>query len=155
LRGGEQALLVMSRGSYRHVPEDFTPASSPSRLLLVQNGRAIELHDMDFDNGALLDSLAIAPMDDLQAHIFRIKPHAAYNPAQPAQLRLNANLRRNHLVESQLVLERPFEPDPALFEIYQPGAAATTAPVWLRLWQERWWQLALLGGALLLLSLIF
>lgn len=155
LRDGEQALLVMSRGSYRHVPEDFTPASSPSRLLLVQNGQAIELHDMDFDNGNLLGSLAITPTDDLQAHIFRIKTHAAYNPAQPAQLRLNVNLQRNHLVESQLVLEHPFEPDPALFEIHQPSVADKPAPVWLRLWQERWWQLALLGSALLLVSLVF
>lgn len=155
LRDGEQAILVMSRGSYRHVPEDFTPASSPSRLVLVQNDQAIELHDLDFDNGTLLNQLTMVPADDLQAHIFRIKSHAAYNPAQPAALQLNVHLRRNHLVESQLVLEHPFEPDPALFEIHQPNAASKPAPVWLRLWQERWWQLALLGAALLLLSVVF
>ncbi len=155
LRDGEQAILVMSRGSYRHVPEDFTPASSPSRLVLVQNDQAIELHDLDFDNGTLLNQLTMVPADDLQAHIFRIKSHAAYNPAQPAALQLNVHLRRNHLVESQLALEHPFEPDPALFELHQPNAASKPPPVWLRLWQERWWQLALLGAALLLLSLVF
>lgn len=155
LRDGEQAILVMSRGNYRHVPEDFTPASSPSRLVLVQNDQAIELHDLDFDNGTLLDQLAMIPADDLQAHIFRIKSHAAYNPAQPAALQLNVHLRRNHLVESQLALEHPFEPDPALFELHQPSVASKPPPVWLRLWQERWWQLALLGAALLLLSLVF
>src|SRR5690606_40162606 len=47
-----------------------------------------------------------------------------------------------------------FEPDPALFKIH-PLSAAKPVPVWLRLWQERWWQLALLGSALLLLSLVF
>lgn len=154
LREGEQTLLILSRGAYPHVPRDFIPASAPSRVVLVQNGQAIELHDLDFDNGALLDTLA-TPLQDVQAHIFRIKTHAAYNPAQPAQLQLNVNLQRNHLVESQLVLEHPFEPDPALFDIHQPEASATPAPVWLRMWQERWWQVALLGAALVLLSLIF
>ena len=154
LQPGEQALLVLSSGLYRHVPVDFTPATAPSRLLLMQNDQAIELYDMHFNNGEMLEMLA-TPLQEVEAHIFRIKPHAAFNPAQPAALQLNVSLRRNHLVESQTHFSRAFQLDQQLFDIQQAVVAAEPVPIWLRMWQERWWQIALLVGSLILLSGVF
>jgi NosR/NirI family nitrous oxide reductase transcriptional regulator len=154
LQPGEQALLVLSSGLYRHVPVDFTPATAPSRLLLMQNDQAIELYDMHFNNGEMLEMLA-TPLQEVEAHIFRIKPHAAFNPAQPAALQLNVSLRRNHLVESHSHFSRAFQLDQQLFDIQQAVVAAEPVPIWLRMWQERWWQIALLVGALILLSGVF
>ncbi|WP_172150202.1 NosR/NirI family protein [Pseudomonas tumuqii] len=154
LQPGEQALLVLSSGLYRHVPADFTPATAASRLVLVQNGQAIELYDMHFNNGEVLATLA-TPLQEVDAHIFRIKPHAAFNPAQPAALQLNVSLRRNHLVESNSHFSRAFQLDQQLFDIQQAVAPAEPVPIWLRMWLERWWQIALLVGALILLSGVF
>ncbi|SFP67835.1 NosR/NirI family protein [Pseudomonas borbori] len=154
LQSGEQALLVLSSGLYRHVPADFTPATAPSRLLLMQNDQAIELYDMHFNNGEVLEMLA-TPLRNVDAHIFRIKSHAAFNPAQPAALQLNVSLRRNHLVESHSHFSRAFQLDQQLFDIQQAVAPAEPVPIWLRMWQERWWQIALLVGALILLSGVF
>lgn len=154
LKPGEQALLVMSGGLYRHVPADFTPATATSRLVLMQNGQAIELYDMHFNSGEVLDRLA-TPLTDVAAHIFRIKPHAAFNPAQPAALQLNVSLRRNHLVESHGHFSRAFQLDQRLFDIQAAVAQAEPVPIWLRMWQERWGQVALLVGALILLSGVF
>lgn len=154
LQPGEQALLVLSSGLYRHVPADFTPATAASRLVLMQNDQAIELYDMHFNNGEVLAMLA-TPLQEMDAHIFRIKTHAAFNPAQPAALQLNVSLRRNHLVESNSHFTRAFQLDQQLFDIQQAVAPVEPVPIWLRMWQERWWQIALLVGSLILLSGVF
>ncbi|MDX1726142.1 MAG: 4Fe-4S binding protein [Pseudomonas sp.] len=154
LQPGEQALLVLSSGLYRHVPADFTPATATSRLVLMQNEQAIELYDMNFNNGEVQAMLA-TPLQEVDAHIFRIKTHAAFNPAQPAALQLNVSLRRNHLVASNSHFTRAFQLDEQLFDIQQAVAPVEPVPIWLRMWQERWWQIALLVGSLILLSGVF
>ncbi|MHB0763710.1 4Fe-4S binding protein [Stutzerimonas sp. NM35] len=154
LKPGEQALLVMSSGMYPHVPDDFVPATAPSRIVLMQNEHAIELHDMNFNNGAVLDALD-SPISDGEAHIFRIKSHAAFNPAQASGLRLIAQLRRNHLVETKVDFTRDFQLDAQLFDIQEAKAEARPVPIWLRIWQERWWQVGLLGLSLMVLSGVF
>lgn len=154
LKPNEQALLVMSSGIYRHVPDDFMPATTPSRLVLMQNDHAIELHDMNFNNGAVLAMLNV-PIDADEAHVFRIKAHNAFNPAEPAGLRLNVRLPRNHLVETHTQFTRDFQLAPKLFDVQQAQVVAEPVPVWLRMWQERWWQVGVLGLSLLLLTGVF
>lgn len=154
LNANEQAVLVVSSGMYRHVPDDFVPATAPDRLVLVQHDHAIELHDMNFNNGAVMELLN-APLEGFEANVFRIKTHNAFNPAEPASLRLNINLRRNHLVQSSTQLSRDFQVDAGLFDIEQPQAVMEPAPIWLRMWQERWWQIGLLGASLILLTCVF
>lgn len=154
LKPDEQALLVLSSGMYRHVPEDFIAATAPDRLVLTQSGHTIDLHDMNFNNGAVMDLIG-APLEGFVANVFRIKAHNAFNPAEAAGLRLNVKLRRNHLVEDTAQLDRPFQLDPELFNIEPAQQAVEPVPVWLRMWQERWWQIGLLGASLLLLSGVF
>lgn len=154
LRDNEQALLVVSRGRYHHVPDDFTPASAPARLVLVQNGHPIELHDMNVAN-ELIPALPGMDPDELSAHIFRIKPHAGFNPAAEATLQLNVTLQRNHLVSSATSVSVPLAVDLNLFELKEPPPPARPVPMWLRMWQERWWQVTLLLAALGLLTYVF
>tara|TARA_R110002051_G_scaffold95821_1_gene165833 strand:- start:7276 stop:9384 length:2109 start_codon:yes stop_codon:yes gene_type:complete len=154
LKANEQALLVISDGLYRHVPDDFTPATAPSRLVLMQNNKAIELHDMNYNNGAVLEVLN-TPLRDAVAHIFRIKPHAGFNPAEPADLQLNVSLKRNPLVEDNALFTQALTLDPALFDIQPPPAVAKPKPIWLRMWQERGWQVGITLLALVLLTGVF
>ena len=154
LMPGEQALLVLSSGMYRHVPDDFVPATAPSRLVLMQGDHPIDLQDMNFNNGAV-QSVLNAPVDADEAHIFRIKAHNAFNPAAAAGLRLNVTLQRNHLVGTTTQFTRDFQLDPALFDLHEAEVVAEPAPIWLRMWQERWWQIGVLGLALLALTGVF
>ena len=151
---GEQALLVLSSGMYRHVPDDFVPATAPSRLVLMQGDHPIDLQDMNFNNGAV-QSVLNAPVDSTEAHIFRIKTHNAFNPAAPAGLRLNVTLQRNPLMGSSAHFIRDFRLDPDLFDIHEAEAVAEPVPIWLRMWQERWWRIGVLGLALLVLTGVF
>lgn len=150
----EQALLVLSSGLYPHVPGDFVPATAPSRLVLMQNEHPIDLQDMNFNNGAVMD-LVDAPVEPTEAHIFRIKAHNAFNPAEPAGLRLNVKLQRNHLVETNTQFTQAFQLDPALFDIQEAKPVAKPVPIWLHMWHERWWQVGLVGLALLILTGVF
>lgn len=154
LKNGEQAVLVMSSGMYPHVPEDFVPATAPSRLVLMQNGHAIELHDMNFNNGAVHDAVN-SPITEGEANIFRIKSHAAFNPADKTDIRLVAQLRRNHLVETKVNFDQDFPLDPELFDIMEPVVEAKPVPVWMRIWQERWWQVGVLVLSLLVVTGVF
>ncbi|MEH6493039.1 4Fe-4S binding protein [Halopseudomonas sp.] len=154
LASNEQALLVMSRGSYTHIPADFIPATTASRINLLQHNKAIELHDMNFNNGAVLEQIN-TPEADLQATIFRIKTHAAFNPLEPAELQLNVSLRRNPLIEQQTAFTTPLTLDAKLFALQTPVAAAKPTPVWLRMWQDRAWQVVLLVVSLIMLCVVF
>lgn len=154
LASNEQALLVMSRGSYTHVPADFIPATTASRINLLQHNKAIELHDMNFNSGAVLEQIN-TPEADLQATIFRIKTHAAFNPLEPAELQLNVSLRRNPLIEQKTAFTTALALDAALFELQAPVITANPSPVWLRMWQDRAWQVALLMASLTVLCVVF
>ncbi|MEL0168097.1 MAG: 4Fe-4S binding protein [Pseudomonadaceae bacterium] len=154
LLSGEQALLVLSRGQYPHVPDDFIPATAPSRINLLQHGKAIELHDMNFNNGILLPLLT-APAGDWQANIFRIKTHAAFNPVDPAALQLNVTLRRNPLSEQLSHFEQPLTLEPDLFELQAVSAAAAPTPIWLQMWQQRAWLIVVLLLSLGLVTALF
>lgn len=154
LMPGEQALLVLSSGMYRHVPDDFVPATVPSRIVLMQGDHPIDLQDMNFNNGAV-QSMLNAPVEATEAHVFRIKAHNAFNPVAPADLRLNVTLQRNHLVGTTAQFSRALQLDPTLFDVHEAQAVAEPVPVWLRMWQERWWQIGVLGLALLVLTGVF
>jgi len=45
--------------------------------------------------------------------------------------------------------------DPALFDIQPPAAMAQATPIWLRMWQERAWQVGITLLALVLLTGVF
>lgn len=75
--------------SHHGLAPGLSTAAASRRLVLLQNGQAIERYDINFNNGEVLDRLATP-----------LKTHAAFNPAQSAALRLNMKLRRNHLLES-------------------------------------------------------
>lgn len=154
LKDNEQAILVISEGIYRHVPDDFVPASSPSRLVLVQNDKVIELHDMNYNNGEVLQLLESSTGQGT-AHVFRIKPHAGFNPAEPATLQLNVSLKPNPLTESHAVFSHALNLDPSLFNVAEPAPVIKPIPIWLRMWQDRVWQIAVTLLALILLTGVF
>lgn len=64
-------------------------------------------------------------------------------------------LPRNHLVETHTQFTRDFQLAPELFDVQQAQVVAEPVPVWLRMWQERWWQVGVLGLSLLLLTGVF
>ncbi|CAN0588789.1 unnamed protein product, partial [Ectocarpus sp. 12 AP-2014] len=121
-----------------------------------QNNLAVELRDLN-----LLDqNLTIeAPgMPALGVHtLFRIGGNAGFNPGAEATLQFNIELARNHLIVDRASFDLPVRFDGDMFETVAvaPNPEDTRAPVWVGLWQERWWQIALLVLGLTTLTVFF
>lgn len=156
LDDGAQVLAVLSRGAFPHVPGDFVPGSAPDRLGLTQNNLAVEIRDLNLlDQNLALHAAGMPAFD--AANLFRVGGNAGYNPGADASLKLNVELARNHLMVDRASLDIPVRFNPELFEAVavEPNPEDNRPPVWIGLWQERWWQIALLVLGLAVLTVFF
>ncbi len=153
LKPGEQAFMVMSEGLYPHAPENYKPGTVPDRIALQQNKLAIELRDLNALGEDI--KLSAAGMPDLEnAHLFRVKGHSGFDPGSETFLKLNVDLKRNHLIRDQVDFSSSYQLPEKLFEIVEIEEEVKI-PLWLRLWQDRIPQIVILLASLILLSYIF
>lgn len=151
-----QILVVMSGGRFPHVAADFVPGSSPDRIGLIQNNLAVEMRDLNLLDQNL--NIRATGMPDLDAQtLFRIGGHAGFNPGAEATLKLNIELARNHLMADRTTIDVPVSFNGDLFETVAvaPNREDARAPIWVGLWQERWWQISLLVLGLTILTIVF
>ncbi|KAA1174244.1 4Fe-4S binding protein [Marinobacter salinexigens] len=151
-----QVLAVMSRGAYPHLGPDFVPASTPDRLGMVQNNLSVEMRDLNmFDTGIRLQARGMPAFD--RQSLFRVGGNAGYNPGAPAEMKLTVELARNHLLVDKTTLEVPVAFAGELFETVDvsPGPGSRQQPIWVSLWQQRWWQISLLVAGLTILTVFF
>jgi len=152
----DQVLLVASRGVFPHVGADFTPGSSPDRIGLFQNNLAVEMRDLNWLDQNL--SLEAAGSPEFNAvNLFRVGGNAGFNPGAESTLKLHVELARNHLISDTATFSLPVAFNGELFETVEVTASPESArePVWVGLWKERWWQIALLVAGLSALTLFF
>ena len=151
-----QILAVMSRGAFSHLSEDFVPASTPDRLGLVQNNLSVALRDLNMFGQVIRFRADGMPAFDRET-LFRIGGNAGFNPGAEATLKLNVKLAQNPLVVDRTTLDIPRAFNDELFETVNvaPLPEQTRQPVWVGLWQERWWQIALLVLGLTALTVFF
>lgn len=151
-----KVMLVLSRGRYPHVGDNFVPGSTPDRFGLSQNQLSVEMRDLNWlENG---QSFAAAGMPEMTAvNLFRVGGNAGFNPGAESTLTLNAVLARNHLVVDTARFELPVAFPEELFETVDIAAGPTQhrAPMWIGLWKERWWQITLLVLSLTVLTIFF
>jgi NosR/NirI family nitrous oxide reductase transcriptional regulator len=151
-----KVMLVMSQGKYPHIGADFVPGSTPDRFGLSQNQLSVEMRDLNWlETG---QGLAAAGMPKMTAiNLFRVGGNAGFNPGAESTLTLNAVLARNHLVVDTARFELPVAFPEELFEAVDiaVGPEQSRAPMWIGLWKERWWQIALLVLSLTVLTIFF
>ena len=151
-----QILAVMSRGLYPHLPDDFTPGSSPDRLGLQQNSLSLDIRDINvFDQNIQINADGIPEF--ARTTLFRVGGNAGFNPGAEATLKLGVTLRKNHLVADSTELEIPMAFAQELFEAVEvtPRPEDNRQPVWIGLWKERWLTISLLVLSLTLLTVFF
>ena len=153
---GAQILAVMSRGLYPHLPDDFTPGSSPERLGLQQNNLSLDTRDINvFDQNIHLNANGMPDM--AKATLFRVGGNAGFNPGAKSTLKLSVTLRKNHLVADRTELDIPVVFAEDLFETVEvaPRPEDSRQPVWIGLWQERWLTISILVLSLTVLTVFF
>ena len=145
LEPGDHALLVMSKGRYPLVADDFVRGTVPDRLTLTQQKLPLELRDLDLDT-----ALNLPPdLADAQWRVFRVIAPAGLDPALPLDFELQVTRTKGQfmpeIVRKGMLLTARL-PD-GYFQV-----ADSDSKTWRLSWTSRWWELMLLVSALALLA---
>lgn len=146
LEPGQHALWVASTGRDRLLDDSFVPGTAPPKLSLTQGGYPAEMRDLVFEHPAPPG----APEFN-SSGVFRVYAASNLDPAQTMQLTLT--LTRAKGVMLPRITNKSVSVDytlPDRFFVYPPRPL----PEWLLAWQGRWPDLALIGAALVLLSVV-
>lgn len=149
---GEHLILVASNGPFPYVEEDFRPGTVPTRIGMSQNELPVDIRNIDFLDGSGFQ-MGEGPYLEF-AHIFRIKAQAGFDPALPMTMQMNLDLNRNHLMRDQASFSNSYQLPEQLFEKVEI-IEVVPDPLWLRIWKDRWVDIAIMLAALGLLTWIF
>ena len=141
---GDHALLVAYGGRYGVIGEDFVAGTPPDRLLLKQNGLAIEMRDLDLDLKTTEPALRGKTL-----RVFRIIGQSGLDLAHPLDLALVVKRARGIIYPERI--NREFSSQlrlPARFYV----APVSNDKTWVAIWRERWPELALLAAGLAVLA---
>jgi NosR/NirI family transcriptional regulator, nitrous oxide reductase regulator len=127
LKNGMHSLLVVSRGPYSFIGDDFVIAGGLNRLVLKQGESEIELKDFVYDHG-----LKLPPgFDRSNAKVVQIAGYAGLDPARPLELRYR--VKRNYGTFNRQGFEGLY---PFTYNI--PKAFVIPAPVPEPAWKNAW-----------------
>lgn len=141
---GDHALLVVYEGRYGVIGNDFVAGTAPDRLLLKQNGLAIEMRDLDLDL-----KIAEPALRGKSLRVFRIIAQSGLDLAHPLELSLVVRRAKGIVYPERFHREFPVRLTlPERF--YDAPAAADKA--WAASWRQRWPDLALLAAGLAVLT---
>ena len=147
LEKGDHAILVMWGGRFSITPEDFIPGTSPERLTLKQGGLPIEMRDLDID----LHLADGTPVNPEYIKVFRIIGQTGLDLSKPLNFSLNTKREKGMVYPEIFRQSFPFQLDvPERFYDVPAGDNKT----WVSIWQQRAGELAILGTALLILTVL-
>lgn len=168
LEPGEHAIAVMANGEYSFKGSGYVRGGIFDRIQVQQDNQAISFRDLDYHR--LSDVYAAGMPDFREMAIFIVRPGYAFNPADTWQLELLVR-RQTGPLDSVFTsftgayrlpdrfVERPAPPPPARAET-PPAQAAAVAddedmePIWVTVWRERVFSIAVLAAGLTALTLI-
>jgi transcriptional regulator of nitric oxide reductase len=141
---GDHALLIMAKGRYALMGEDFVRGTVPDRVSLNQQKLPIEIRDMD------LDAVLNVPPDlaDAQWLVVRVIAPAGLDPAQPLDYELHVT-RSKGMVYPELI-RKSFTITSQLSDDYVE-LPSSDQKTWHSIWLDRWVELAVLLAALAVL----
>jgi NosR/NirI family nitrous oxide reductase transcriptional regulator len=141
---GDHALLILSKGRYPLMGEDFVRGTVPDRFSLNQQNLPLEIRDLDLDV-----ALNLPPdLVDAQWLAVRVIAPAGLDPAQPLDYQLHV-MRSKGIVYPELV-RKSFTVTAQLPEDYVE-LANSDQKTWHSIWFDRWMELLVLIGGLAVL----
>jgi NosR/NirI family transcriptional regulator, nitrous oxide reductase regulator len=143
---GQNVWWFASAGRHAFLDPGFVRGTAPQRLGLAQDGAPLELRDFDLDPKPPAGS---PPLN--AALVLRTAPMAGIDPVRPHHFELTL-IREKGLIRPE-VARRSVGLDYAAPEALFTRPPAPL-PEWLLAWQERWRELAVIGTALALLTLV-
>ncbi len=149
LEPGDHAIMMISTGRYGVVGDDFTRGAVPDRLALKQGALPIEIRDLDLDVDLDVTLPHRPGMNPASLKIFRVISQSGLDPSQPLDFYLHVTRNKGIVYPEKISRDVRFALTlPAAFYV----AAEPDNKTWHSIWQQRWWEIAVLVGALLMLS---
>jgi NosR/NirI family transcriptional regulator, nitrous oxide reductase regulator len=146
LEPGQHAWWVASAGRDAFIDESFTRGTVPARLAFSQAGGPVELRDLDLSPRP---PAGAPPLN--AALVLRVPPMSGIDPASPVRFELTITRARGSMLpvitQRNVVLD--YQAPQAFFS--RPPAPL---PDWLLAWKDRAPELAIIGVALVLLSIV-
>ena len=163
LKPGEQALLVLGRGSYSFKGSGYVRGGIFDRIQMIQGDNSVRFFDKQQRRlGALAtdDSPSFVELD-----LFRIPADSDFNPAEPFRLQLLVQ-RAVGAVEKTFITfdlnyklpKRFVKPLPAVTSVVlddASGEAAAKSKLWKRIWRDKTVEIGVLAAMLLVLTGVF
>ena len=152
---GEHALMVLNRGNYAFVSEEFIPQTVPSRLSATQASLPVDMRDVDFYS-YFNPRFALEIPDYNEIKVFRIKSQSGFELNKELTLSLAVTYNQSFLSKNQHNFSFASTLPEILFldktPLVQPEKAQ---PLWLKLWLQRSNEIIILCLYLIALTLVF
>jgi transcriptional regulator of nitric oxide reductase len=148
LEPGDHALLVMSKGRYSIIGDDFIRGTTPDRIALKQDRLPIEMRDLNLDLALKEDQGAGLGMESVT--VFRIISQAGLDPSRPLDFVLPMTRYKGIVYPEKISQDFPFS--------FSLPARFYTVPErdnksWTGIWHDRRGEIAILLTGLAILSL--
>jgi NosR/NirI family transcriptional regulator, nitrous oxide reductase regulator len=149
LEPGDHAIMMVSKGRYGVVGDDFTRGAVPDRLALKQGALPIEIRDLDLDVNLAAQAGIQPGINPDSLKIFRVISQSGLDPSQPLEFFLHVTRSKGIVYPEKISRDFRFALTlPAQFYV----AAERDNKSWHGIWRQRWWEITLLAAALLVLS---
>ncbi|RJX75616.1 4Fe-4S binding protein [Vibrio sinensis] len=155
MKPGEHALVLLNRGQYSFISDDFIPQTISSRLSASQDDFPVEIRDIDFYSfSEPTFNLATPEFDDIK--IFSVKSQSGFELHRPFDISLSLYYNQSFLTQNQHKFEFIVDLPNALFKKQRQHAdTEERQPLWLTIWQGRQTEIIILTLYLCLLTVIF
>ena len=167
LKPGDTAILIAGRGRFSFKGSGYVRGGIFDRIRVKQGDRTFRFHDRNHRRIAGLAAIGAPPLKETD--LFRIPAGGGFDPAKPWRLDLLVNRVTGPTTKVFTSFGLKYAPPEKYLKTIAPppvqaAAAASAAsaakdrsgpPLWLKLWQRKVWQIAVLGVALILLTAIF
>ena len=165
LKPGQQAILLAGGGRYSFKGSGYVRGGIFDRFQVIQGDAAIRFRDRDHKRLGRIAAEGAPGFADVD--VFRVPEGSAFDPAAPWRLELLVGRATGPTDKAFLTVDLGYNPPERYLLKTEPEAAdapsagstilgdSGEAPLWLRLWQDKAWQVAVLVAALTVLTAIF
>lgn len=144
---GDHALLMIARGAWTFVGDNFVRGAIPDRITLRQGDLPLEMRDLDLDDALVLPR----ELRSADAKVFRVIGPAGLDPAQPLEVALRVVRSKGAIYPERIGREFTLRYELPADQVVLPTADNKS---WPGIWRSRAWELAVLVLALALLAVV-
>ncbi|MGJ8527397.1 4Fe-4S binding protein [Maritalea sp.] len=164
LAEGEHAIMIAGRGIYSYKGSGYVRGGIFDRIQLIQGDISVRFHDKDQRRLGQIAANGAPSFTELD--LFKIRANAEFDPAKPWRLQLLAHRQVGPVDKTFLTFdlgyklpEQYLEPLPLVapqaIAVDQTEDQAARAALWKRIWQEKQFEIIVLGAMLAVLTATF